>query len=139
MRQRIEKIDSQKISIFSFSLFLSTDPKELGQELFQIRDQKDTLEAFVISTELGQVALCGHSSVKIHDLSDIKDVVAVITVDEEQGKLDSVDWTDDGQFLTIGSKSGNVHTYLAKLPQIGTALGSTVVSSETTKITRHTR
>lgn len=38
---------------------ISTHPKEVGQELWQIRNHRDTLSAIAVSRPLEQIASCG--------------------------------------------------------------------------------
>lgn len=38
---------------------ISTHPKEVGQELWQIRNHRDTLSAIAVSRSLEQIASCG--------------------------------------------------------------------------------
>lgn len=59
------------------------------------------------------------TSIKIHDLNDLNDVYAIITLDEERNMLDKLAWSADGQLLTVSTQSGTVHTYLTKLPTVG--------------------
>lgn len=42
----------------------------------------------------------------------------VLTVDDET-RLESVQWTDDGQILSVSSSRATVYAFLSKLPLIG--------------------
>jgi len=59
-------------------------------------------------------------SVKLHDLQDLKEMYAIITVEDERS-LDQVLWTDDGQLLAVSSPKGSLHVYLTKLPILGSS------------------
>ena len=59
-------------------------------------------------------------SIKIHDLSDLKEMYAIITMEEERS-LDSISWSDDGQLLAVTSPRGSMHVYLARLPMLASA------------------
>ena len=59
-------------------------------------------------------------SIKIHDLSDLKEMYAIITLEEERS-LDSISWSDDGQLLAVTSPRGSMHVYLARLPMLASA------------------
>lgn len=63
------------------------------------------------------------SSVKVHELLELKEMYAIIQLDDERS-LDSIMWTDDGQLLAVSSAKGSLHIYLTKLP----ILGSTYMS-----------
>ena len=56
-------------------------------------------------------------SIKIHDLSDLKEMFAIITLEDERG-LDKIEWTDDGQLLAVTTVKGNLHVYLTSLPML---------------------
>lgn len=94
------------------------------QEMFQARNHKDALTSTAISLTLQKAATCGDNCVKIHDLSELKEMYAIITVEDDQGQLDRMEWTDDGQLLAVGTRTGCVHTYLTKLPVLGDASGT---------------
>ena len=88
----------------------------MGKEAYRGKNHKDSLNDLNISKALNQLATCGDNFVKIHDLADpkvykhstkdlnIQDVCEIISLDEDRGNLDSLHWSDDGQFLTISTK-----------------------------------
>ncbi|BFZ14509.1 hypothetical protein BsWGS_17548 [Bradybaena similaris] len=104
---------------FSHGYFvvISTHPKEIGQECFQARNHKNSLTSVAISTSLSKAASCGDNCIKIHDLSDLKEMYAIINLEEEQG-LDHISWTDDGQLLAVSTPKGSLHVYLVRLPML---------------------
>ena len=59
-------------------------------------------------------------SIKIHDLSDLKEMYAIINLEDERG-LDKISWTDDGQLMAVSTNKGTLHVYLTKLPILGAA------------------
>ncbi|KAL3878608.1 hypothetical protein ACJMK2_030942 [Sinanodonta woodiana] len=100
-----------------FFVVISTHMKEIGQELFQARNHKDNLTDIAVSGSLNKAASCGDNCIKIHDLSDLKEMFAIITMEDERG-LDKIDWTDDGQLLAVTTTKGNLHVYLTSLPML---------------------
>nr|XP_054756020.1 WD repeat-containing protein 19-like isoform X1 [Lytechinus pictus] len=107
-----------------YFIVISTHMKEIGQELFQARDHKDSLTGIAISLSLNKAASCGDNCIKIHDLSDLKELYAIINLEEETKGLTGIDWTQDGQLLAIGTQRGFMHVYLTKLPILGDAHGT---------------
>ncbi|XP_065930444.1 WD repeat-containing protein 19-like isoform X2 [Magallana gigas] len=107
---------------FSHGYFvvISTHMKEIGQELFQARNHKDNLTCIAISTSLNKAASCGDNCIKIHDLSDLKEMFAIINMEDERG-LDVLNWSDDGQLLAVSTQKGNLHVYLTRLPMLASA------------------
>ncbi|XP_005092773.1 WD repeat-containing protein 19 [Aplysia californica] len=100
-----------------YFVVISTHMKEIGQELFQARNHKNNLTSIAISTALGKAASCGDNCIKIHDLTDLKEMYAIITLDEERS-LDAISWSEDGQLLAVSTPRGNLHVYLARLPML---------------------
>ncbi|KAI9344181.1 hypothetical protein DFJ73DRAFT_840418 [Zopfochytrium polystomum] len=102
-----------------YFIVVSTNLNEIGQELFQSRTFKDSLDSLAVSSSLSKVATCGDGSVKVYELNDLKDVYAIINLDDDRGSLASLEWTDDGGFLSVGTKAGKIYTFLSKLPILG--------------------
>ncbi|XP_049328400.1 WD repeat-containing protein 19 isoform X1 [Astyanax mexicanus] len=113
---------------FSHGYFvvISTHIREIGQELFQAHNHKDSLTSIAISQALNKAASCGDNCVKIHDLTDLKEMDAIVTLEEETKGLDQICWTDDGQLLAISSQQGSLHVYLTKLPILGGSCGTRI-------------
>ena len=63
-------------------------------------------------------------SIKIHDLSELKEVYAIINMEDETEGLGNMSWTDDGQLLAVSTQKGSLHVYLTKLPILGDAYGT---------------
>ncbi|XP_026990682.2 WD repeat-containing protein 19 [Tachysurus fulvidraco] len=113
---------------FSHGYFvvISTHIREIGQELFQAHNHKDSLNSIAISQAINKAASCGDNCVKIHDLTDLKEMDAIVTLDEETKGLDQICWTDDGQLLAVSSQQGRLHVYLTKLPILGHSCGTRI-------------
>ena len=103
-----------------YFVVISTHMKEIGQELFQAKNHRETLTGISISTTINKAASCGDNTIKIHELNDLKDTSNVISLDDERG-LDHMDWSEDGQLLAVSTSKGNLHVYLSKLPLLGSA------------------
>lgn len=69
-----------------YFIAISTHIKEVGQELFQIRNHKNSLCDIGISEIIGKAASCGDNSVKIHDLANLQETSSVLTLAQESGK-----------------------------------------------------
>lgn len=109
-----------------YVIVISTNMDEIGQELFQSRNHKDSLVDIAVSEKAGKAATCGGDCVKIHDLSDMKDVYAIINLDDDRGQIDRLKWSTDGKFLTISTKTGSLYTYLTSYPVLGDSCGMSV-------------
>ncbi|ORX55502.1 hypothetical protein BCR36DRAFT_581508 [Piromyces finnis] len=116
--------------LFGFSngnfIVMSTDPKYIGQELYHQKSHNDYLSNLIINYSINKVATCGDDMIKIYELSDLKETCETITLDNDTGKLYSLEWSDDGQFIAATTRNGNVYVYLYKLPFLGSTYGTTL-------------
>ncbi|XP_005392043.1 PREDICTED: WD repeat-containing protein 19 [Chinchilla lanigera] len=106
---------------FSRGIFvvISTHKQEIGQEIFQTRGHKDNLTSIAVSQTLNKAASCGDNCIKIHDLSELRDMYAIVNLDDENKGLGTLSWTDDGQLLALSTQRGSLHVFLTKLPVLG--------------------
>ncbi|CAN2388495.1 WD repeat-containing protein [Pristimantis euphronides] len=109
-----------------FFVVISTHLSEIGQELFQASNHKDNLTSIAISQSLNKAASCGDNCIKIHDLTELKDMYAIITLDDETKGLDKLSWTDDGQLLAVSTQRGSLNVFLTKLPILGDTSGTKI-------------
>uniref|UniRef100_A0A8C6ZUB4 WD repeat domain 19 n=1 Tax=Nothoprocta perdicaria TaxID=30464 RepID=A0A8C6ZUB4_NOTPE len=98
----------------------------IGQEIFQAHNHKDNLSCIAISQSLNKAASCGDNCIKIHDLSDLREMYAIINLDDENKGADQMAWTDDGQLLVVSTRRGSLHVFLTKLPVLGDACGTRI-------------
>lgn len=108
---------------FSAGYFISvsTKPRELGQELYHIKNHHGKLTYLSISTPLSKMATCGDNSVKIHELMSLNETTAVITMAGEE--IERIGWSEDGQLLCVATASGSAAVYVSRLPKIAVSHG----------------
>uniref|UniRef100_A0A8C3Y0S9 WD repeat domain 19 n=1 Tax=Catharus ustulatus TaxID=91951 RepID=A0A8C3Y0S9_CATUS len=113
---------------FSHGCFvvISTHIREIGQEVFQAHNHKDNLSSIAISQSLNKAASCGDNCIKIHDLTDMREMYAIINLDDENKGVDQMAWTDDGQLLAVSTRKGSLHVFLTKLPILGDACSTRI-------------
>ncbi|XP_010623408.1 WD repeat-containing protein 19 [Fukomys damarensis] len=106
---------------FSRGIFvvISTHKQETGQEILQARGHKDNLTSIAVSQTLNKAASCGDNCIKIHDLSELRDIHAIVNLDDENKGLGTLSWTDDGQLLALSTQRGSLLVFLTKLPILG--------------------
>lgn len=105
-----------------YFVLISTDMREIGQEMFQGRNHT-RLASAACCLALNQAATCGEDTIKFRDLTDRNEAFGVIRLEEENGRLDSLEWSQDGQMLSVSSQLGAVYTFLCKIPSVGAAWG----------------
>nr|CAI5868921.1 unnamed protein product [Callosobruchus analis] len=98
-----------------YFISISTHIKEVGQELFQIRNHKNSLTDITINNVIGKAASCGDNTVKIHDLSNLKETSTVLNLSHEAG-VDQIRWSNDGQLLAVCTKGGSLNVYVSYMP-----------------------
>ena len=58
-----------------------------------------------------------HFSIKIHELTELKETHAVLVLDDEPG-VDWLEWSDDGQLLAVATPTGGLPLPLVKCGHI---------------------
>lgn len=96
---------------------ISTHPREVGQELWQVKNHRDSLSCIAVSKELELVASCGDNNVKIHAMSNLQETIKILTLPDQAG-LKNVDWSSDGQLLAVTSNQGAISVFVTKLQSI---------------------
>ncbi|KAL7025046.1 hypothetical protein ACKWTF_013313 [Chironomus riparius] len=96
---------------------ISTHPREVGQELWQVKNHRDSLSSIAISKELELIASCGDNNVKVHSMSNLQETVKILTLPDQAG-LKNVDWSSDGQLLAVSSSQGVISVFVTKLQSI---------------------
>lgn len=104
---------------------ISTHIKEVGQELFQVKNHRDSLSDLDINQITGKVVTCGDNNLKIHSLQNLEETEKVITVSGETG-VSFVSWSADGSMLAAVTHSGNVLIYLAQIPKLISVCGNRI-------------
>ncbi|KAF7656695.1 hypothetical protein LDENG_00037970 [Lucifuga dentata] len=107
-----------------YFVVISTHIREIGQELYQAHNHKDSLTSVAISQTLNKAASCGDNSVKIHELSELKDISNIVHLEDETKGLDQLSWTEDGQLLAVSTQRGTLHVFLTRLPILGDSFGT---------------
>lgn len=100
-----------------YVIAISTHIKEVGQELFQIKNHRDSLNDMSINTVTNKVVTCGDNNLKIHDLFNLEETEKIITVTGEAG-VNMVSWSADGSMLAAVTHNSNILIYLANIPKL---------------------
>lgn len=116
---------------------LSTNPNDLGSELFATRLFNTSLHNLCICESLGKIAVAGDDCIKILSLPNFKEVRSEkIDMPLERGRVVDMHWTHDGQLLTVTTSQGHVYSYLMVVPSVSSTNGTTVsILTSLTQIT----
>jgi WD repeat-containing protein 19 len=96
---------------------ISTHPREVGQELWQVKNHRDSLTSIAITKELELVASCGDTNVKIHAMANLQETIKILTL-SDQASLKQIGWSSDGQLLAATSSQGSITVFVTKLQSI---------------------
>ncbi len=106
---------------------ISTDEKEIGEEIHNWGDMDGKLTTFRASRTLNKLAVAIDNGVRIVDMTSIRgwkeDDSSRIEYSFDQGTPTSVEWTRDGQILTVATDAGYVFNYLTSIPVLSAASG----------------
>ena len=99
---------------------ISTHVKEIYQEISFVATHNEALTDITYCAALQKGASIGDNTVQVIDMTEITHLKAreadKYDLENEYGALQRVEWTEDGQILTVSSKNGNIHTFLTKIP-----------------------
>lgn len=72
----------------------------------------------VFSPTIQKAAVCGDSSVRVCDIGNWKNVTSTFSLDEDAGRANKLQWTSDGQILSVGTTNGYIYSFLTRLLSI---------------------
>ncbi|XP_055600777.1 WD repeat-containing protein 19 [Uranotaenia lowii] len=93
---------------------ISTHPREVGQELWQVKNHRDSLNSIAVCKELELVASCGDNNVKIHSMSNLQETVKILAL-HDQAAMKNIEWSSDGQLLGVTTSQGAICVFVTKL------------------------
>lgn len=108
-----------------FVVSISTHMKEIGEELHSVRAHAGTLHAVAHSAALGQFATAGDEGLRVTSTDTWAEVPGSHRPFHGETPQ-SLQWTADGQILTVSTSAGNLYAYLASIPAISASHGGTL-------------
>eukprot|EP01041_Mallomonas_annulata_P000695 gene695-1331_t len=109
-------------------IVVSTHANEIGEEKHSGKFHPGGLITFAYNPYLKRVATCGEDGVRLLDTRDFKEIRSdyIPSQDLEDGRVTQICWSPDGQILTVGTDSGNVYNFLAKMTVLNAYYKSTI-------------
>ena len=102
-----------------YLVVVSTNLDEIGEEIFSGRFHSEGLVGMAYSNVLQRAATCGDKVIKIVDMTNWKPLKEEsMKLGKDCGKICSMEWTRDGQILTVGTDAGEVFNFLARMPTV---------------------
>lgn len=111
---------------------LSVHEDEVQQLITSAPIFHDQLNDVTYCDKIRKGAGINDNCIKVFDLSNLthfeKQSMEKHEVEQDVGKLDRVEWTEDGQILTVSSQDGYIKTFLTSIPVLNDSYQSKVVS-----------
>ncbi|GBP76948.1 WD repeat-containing protein 19 [Eumeta japonica] len=107
-----------------FVIAVSTHIKEVGEELFQVKNHKDNLTDVAICNSLGQAATCGDGQLKLISIWDNGEVTSSVT---PAGGAERCAWSSDGRLLAAAGRA-YLSVYVSALTPLYSAYGTRAVT-----------
>ena len=102
-----------------YAAAVSTESDSLGKEHFVARHFKSSVVDVAVAQSMGRAAVCGETAVRVIDTKTWKEVKSD-AINLRQ-RVESMQWTSDGQILSISTTSGTVHSFLTRMPSLSDA------------------
>lgn len=91
---------------------ISTNPKDVGQELWQVKNHRDNLAAIALSNEVDMVASCGDNCIKMHSTKNLQETTKILTLPDQAKNLA---WSSDGQLLAVSTQQGAISVFVTQM------------------------
>lgn len=107
---------------------VSTFPNDLGEEKQVGKFHSNSMLTFTYNPSLRKAATSGYDGVRVIDTRDFKETTSdfISTNDLEDGRVTDIGWSPDGTILTVGTDSGNVYNFLAKMSVLNAKYGTSI-------------
>eukprot|EP00817_Percolomonadidae_sp_ATCC50343_P006499 CAMPEP_0117428804 /NCGR_PEP_ID=MMETSP0758-20121206/8434_1 /TAXON_ID=63605 /ORGANISM="Percolomonas cosmopolitus, Strain AE-1 (ATCC 50343)" /LENGTH=1219 /DNA_ID=CAMNT_0005215371 /DNA_START=468 /DNA_END=4125 /DNA_ORIENTATION=- len=103
-------------------VIISSHVDEIGREVNMVKFHNDTLKAVTYNEHIKKGASIGDNTIQVFDMHDIglfgEQGHEKIELEDEYGSLSRLEWTPDGQILTVSSNNGTVYNFLTSIPVI---------------------
>lgn len=100
-----------------YIIAISTHMKEIGEELQSLKIHEQQLVDVAYSSNLNRLATCGDDGVRVVDMSDWKEMKSEHKeFNREEGDPERMEWTKDGQILSVATSGGYVFNFLMSIP-----------------------
>jgi hypothetical protein len=100
MSVSMSELVDRLVSMISYNMWY-VDSKSLGQERKAERCGKDQLTGAAISTAVRKIAVSSRDTVRVIEMDDIKEVVALIKADSGSGTVNGLSFSLDGRILSF--------------------------------------
>ena len=106
---------------------VSTEASTMGADIYQAKIYKSGMNDVSISRGLRRVATCGDNMIKVQELANLQEFNATFSISEGQILPEQLQFSDDGQFLSVLTKEKDLISFLSKPPSLFSSRDDRVV------------
>jgi len=111
-----------------YIIAISTHMKEIGEELQSLKIHEQSLVDVAYNAGLNKLATCGDDGVRVVDMQDWKELKSEHKeFTREEGDPERMEWTKDGQILSVATNGGYVFNFLMSIPVLSAHYQSKMV------------
>ncbi|VDN01407.1 unnamed protein product [Thelazia callipaeda] len=109
-----------------FFVCITTNPPEVGREIFSVQDFKTYLSSVCINESVAKIILAGNNQIRVRELNKQEEIVEIHEVHNEGKGLSIIKANYDGQLIAVNSISGMLYVFLLKLPMLAVTYRNTI-------------
>lgn len=101
---------------------ISTHKEEIGREVQTLNVFNGAVESMCVNESLGKLAVAAHGTVKFYNMNDWSECkTEQINLSSDIGKITRLEWTKDGQILSVSTSNGYLSGFLMIIPSLNSA------------------
>jgi WD repeat-containing protein 19 len=105
---------------------VSVAANDIGTERHTTRGDQPGLVTFAYSPQMGKIATAGSGGIRIYDAADLSETDGITPNEIESGAVTDLQWSPDGQILSIATSAGNIYNFLVKMATLSGTYGGAV-------------
>lgn len=105
---------------------VSVSPNDIGTEKFTTKPDKTGLITFAYNPLLGKIAVATSSGIRMFESADLTECDGVTANEVESGTITDLQWSPDGQILSVATSAGNIYNFLVKMATLSGTYGGAV-------------
>ena len=105
---------------------VSVSPNDIGTEKFTTKGEKSGLITFAYNPQMGKIATASSNGIRIYNSGDLSETDGIPANEVESGTITDLQWSPDGQILSVATSAGNIYNFLVKMATISGCYGGAV-------------
>lgn len=105
---------------------VSVSPNDIGTEKFTTKQDKAGLITFAYNPLMGKVAMATSNGIRLFNTNDLSESDGITANEVESGAITDLQWSPDGQILSVATSAGNIYNFLIKMATLSGTYGGAV-------------